>query len=137
MGTKMVFRQPQPKTNFLLSKDNRRLANGKLFVAFLSDKAGSEMIDWKEDDILAVVLKEMEKYLVRVSGNIMFTKIYRWKEAVPMSPLGRTRNVAQYRKSVDGSTKVFLAGDYMGMPFTEGAAETGRWAAWCLTKSLA
>jgi oxygen-dependent protoporphyrinogen oxidase len=107
-----------------------------LLVAFLSDKAGSGMIDWKDDDILAVVLKEMEKYFVGVADNILFTRIYRWKEAVPMSPPGRSRNVARYRKGVNGSTKVFLAGDYMGMPFTEGAAETGKWTAEALMRNL-
>jgi oxygen-dependent protoporphyrinogen oxidase len=118
------------------NKDKDRVAKGKLLVAFLSDKAGSGMIDWKDDDILAVVLKEMEKYFISVADNILFTRIYRWKEAVPMSPPGRSRNVARYRKGVSGSTKVFLAGDYMGMPFTEGAAETGKWTAEALMRNL-
>jgi len=117
--------------------DKSRVANGKLLVAFLSGKAGSEMIDWNESDILAVVLKEMEKYFVGISENLLFTKIYRWKEAAdPMSPVGRCRNVAQYRSAVNGSTKVFLAGDYMGLPCTEGAAESGKWAAETLMRNL-
>jgi oxygen-dependent protoporphyrinogen oxidase len=119
------------------SKDIRRLGKGKLFVTFLSGKAGSEMLNWKEDIILSVVLEEMEKYFPGISRDVLFTKIYRWKEAMPMSPVGRSRNVAQYRKSINGSTKVFLAGDYMGMPCTEGAAETGRWAALSLMRNLA
>ena len=94
------------------------------------------MIDWRDDDILAVVLREMDTYFVSVSENILFTKIYRWKEAMPMTPPGRSRNVARYRKSVNSSTKVFLAGDYMGMPFTEGAAETGKWTAENLMRNL-
>lgn len=118
------------------NKDRGRVANGKLLLAFLSGKAGSEMIDWRDDDILAVVLKEMDEYFVGVSENMLFTRIYRWKEAMPMSPTGRSRCVAQYRKSVDGSTKVFLAGDYTGMPCTEGAAESGRWAAETLMRNL-
>jgi oxygen-dependent protoporphyrinogen oxidase len=111
------------------NKDKSRLANGKLLVAFLSGKAGAEMIDWKESDILAAVLEDMEKYFVGISGNLLFTKIYRWKEAQPLSPVGRSRNVAQYRNAVNDSTKVFLAGDYTGLPCTEGAAESGKWAA--------
>ncbi len=118
------------------NKDKHRVANGKLFLAFLSGKAGSEMIQWKDNDILAVVLKETEKYFAGLSGNILFTKIYRWKEAAPMSPVGRSRNVAQYRMSINGSTKVFLAGDYKGLPYTDGAAETGRWAAESLVRNL-
>jgi len=118
------------------NKDRGRFANGQLLIAFLSGDAGSEMIDWKDDDIVEVVLKEMEHYFAGVSENILFTKIYRWTEAMPMSPPGRSRNVGQYRESVDGSTKVFLAGDYASMPFTEGAAESGKWAAEALMKSL-
>ncbi|BBO75213.1 oxidoreductase [Desulfosarcina widdelii] len=110
-------------------KDKSRVANGKLFMAFLSGKAGSEMIDWNDKDILSVVLKDMEEYLCGISTNLLFTKIYRWKEAAAMSPLGRSKNVARYRKNVNESTQVFLAGDYMGLPCTEGAAESGKWAA--------
>ncbi len=118
------------------NKDSSRVANGKLFVAFLSGKAGSEMIDWKDSDIIATVLKDLEKYFVGISGSLLFTKVYRWKEAAPKSPVGRSRNVAQYRKGVNSSTRVFLAGDYMGLPCTEGAAESGKWAAETLMKNL-
>jgi oxygen-dependent protoporphyrinogen oxidase len=119
------------------SKFRRRFANGKLLLVFLSGKAGSEMTKWDEDAILPVVLKEMEKYFAGVSRGILFTKLYRWNEASAKCPPGRSRNVDQYRKSFSGSTKVFLAGDYMGMPWTEGAAETGRWVARSLMKNLA
>lgn len=118
------------------AEGKRGLANGKMLNVFLAGKAGTEMIDWEEKTILPVVLEELEKYLPGVSGHILFTKIYRWREAMPKSPVGRSRNVARYRASITPSTKVFLAGDYMGMAFTEGAAETGRWAAENLMQSL-
>ncbi|XOF34335.1 MAG: protoporphyrinogen/coproporphyrinogen oxidase [Candidatus Electrothrix sp. YB6] len=117
-------------------KDKSRVADGKLLVAFLSGKASSEMIDWNDRDILAVVLKDMEKYVVGISANLLFTKVYRWKEAAAMSPPGRSRNIAQYRKNVHHSMKVFLAGDYMGFPCTEGAAESGKWAAEAVMRNL-
>ncbi len=117
-------------------KDKHRLANGKMFILFLAGKAGAEMIDWKDDDVLPVVLVELEKYVPGVSENVLFTKIHRWREAMPMSPPGRSRNVARYRESITPSTRIFLAGDYMGMAFTEGAAETGRWAAQSLMQYL-
>jgi len=106
-----------------------------LFVAFLSGKAGAKMINWKDEDILTSVLEEMETYFPRISDHLQFTRIYRWKDAMPMSPIGRARTVTQYRRSVDPATRVLLAGDYMGMAFTEGAAETGKWAADTLIKS--
>jgi protoporphyrinogen/coproporphyrinogen III oxidase len=118
-------------------KDRRRLGDGQLFITFLSGNAGSEMADWEQEAIVPVVLAELDKYLPGISSNVMFTKIYRWREALAMSPLGRARSVARYRQSAHASTKVFLAGDYMGMPFTEGAAETGKWAAEALMRTLA
>jgi protoporphyrinogen/coproporphyrinogen III oxidase len=119
------------------SGDKTRLGKAKVFAAFLSSKAASEMMNWKDEAIVPVVLGEMDKYYAHLSENILFTKVYRWREALAMSPVGRYRKVAQYRQSVNGSTKVFLAGDYMGMSFTEGAAETGKWAALSMMKNLA
>ncbi len=118
------------------SEAKRGLANGTMLNIFLSGEAGSEMIDWEEETILPVVLEELEKYFPGVCGHILFTKIYRWREAMPRSPVGRSNNIARYRASITPSTKVFLAGDYMGMAFTEGAAETGKWAAQSLMQSL-
>ena len=118
------------------ANDIMHSADRNLFVVFLSGEAGRRMIDWNEEDILVSVLKEMEKYFAGVSKDIRFTKIYRWKDAMTLSPVGRSRNVARYRESLDPETRIYLAGDYAGMPFTEGAAETGKWAAETLIKNL-
>ncbi len=72
----------------------------------------------------------------RASHALAVQRVYRWREAVARLPVGRARNVAQYRSGVNRSTKVFLAGDYMGLPYTDGAAETGQWAAAALLKTL-
>lgn len=119
------------------SKDKRRLGDGQLFCVFLSGEAGARMIGWTDEAVLSGVLNELEKYLPGVTGDVLFTKIYRWKDAIAMVPPGRSRRVAQYRNSVDASAQVLLAGDYTGMPWTEGAAETGRWAAQRLMRNLA
>jgi oxygen-dependent protoporphyrinogen oxidase len=118
-------------------KDRGRLGDGKLFLVFLSGQARPGLIDWNDDEIVAVVLAEMERYLPGVSRSILFTKVYRLKDGLAFSPVGRSRNVAAYRRSVNPRTKVFFAGDYMGMPYTEGAAESGKWAAETLAGYLA
>ncbi len=117
-------------------KDESRVAGGKLLVAFLSGEASSKMIGWGDRDILAATLKEMEKYHPGVSKDLLFTKIYRWKEAAAMSPPGRISSIAHYRKNINPSTKVLLAGDYMGFPCTEGAAESGKWVAETIVRNL-
>ncbi len=117
-------------------KDKGRCAGGKLFVAFLSGEAGSEMIGWNDRDVLAAVLEDVERFIAGISTSLIFTKIYRWKEAAAMTPPGRSRNIARYRNEVDPSMGVFLAGDYMGFPCTEGAAESGKWAAEAIMRNL-
>jgi oxygen-dependent protoporphyrinogen oxidase len=76
-----------------------------------------------------VILDEMEKHFPGVSKHLRFSKIYSWENALAVTPIGRGETVAHYRKNVGPGTRVFLAGDYAGMSFTEGAAETGMWAA--------
>ncbi len=118
------------------NKERTRASNGKLFLAFFTGTEGIQRIDEPEDEIAAVALRETEKYLPGLSENLRFAKVYRWREAAARTPVGRARNVAQYRSGVDRSTRVFLAGDYMGLPYTDGAAETGQWAAAALLKTL-
>ena len=118
------------------TKERTRVGNGELFLAFFSATEASKRLDQPDEEIVAVALRETEKYLPGLSAHLRFTKVYRWREAVARTPVGRARNVAQYRSGVNRSTKVFLAGDYMGLPYTDGAAETGQWAAAALLKTL-
>ncbi|WP_298227977.1 NAD(P)/FAD-dependent oxidoreductase [Gryllotalpicola sp.] len=119
------------------AKGGGRVGNGHLFHAYLSGDTAPKMIASSDDQIVSVVLSELEKYLPGVSREVFATRVYRWKEALALTPPGRARLVAQYRKSIGPAPRFLLAGDYTGMPFTEGAAETGRWAATTLVDRLA
>jgi len=110
-------------------KNIDRVSSGELVNVMLSGKAGKTMINWEENEILSVILLELEKYLPDISKNIAFTRVYRWLNAEPMSPVGRCSDIKAYRETIQEDNRVVLAGDYLGMPFTEGAAETGLWAA--------
>lgn len=87
------------------------------------------MVDRSDDDIVNGVLPELEMYFPGVAKAKRFVHIVRWHEAIPKSPVGRAKNIAVYRRNWMPSCRVVLAGDYMGMPSTDGAAETGLWAA--------
>ena len=118
------------------SKERTRAVGGSLFANFLCHDAGTRMFDWEEDKIVQEVLADFEKYLPGAGKHLRFSKIYRWKDALAYSPIGRSKAVARYRKGLSPNTRVYLAGDYMGLACTEGAAETGRWAAYELIKNL-
>ena len=102
---------------------------GELFNVMLADEAGRELIHCPEEEVLSRVLPELERYLPGISEAVRFVRIYRWEEAQPRSPVGRSKAICVYRRACGPDRRVLLAGDYVGMPATEGAAETGVWAA--------
>lgn len=118
------------------AKDAGRAVTGELIHVMLSGEAGKIMVKQDDEEIISTILQELELYLPYISENVAFTKIYRWLNAEPKSHVGRSRNIYDYRSSINKHKKVILAGDYMGMPFTEGAAETGIWAASTILKNL-
>ncbi len=111
------------------AKDAGRVASGELIHVMLSGEAGEIMVAQNDESIITDVLEELEQYLPCISENVAFTRVYRWINAEPKSRVGRCEKINDYRKSINNHNKVILAGDYLGMPFTEGAAETGIWAA--------
>ncbi len=102
---------------------------GELLQVMLCGKAGQDMLAWNEDSLLARITPELERYFPGISSSIRFVHPNRWHEAEPKSPIGRSRNISSYRRSMPAARRVVLAGDYMSMPFVEGAAESGLWAA--------
>ena len=110
-------------------KSADRAPTGEIINVMLTGRAGRKYINADDDSILTEVRSEMNSYLPGVADCVVSARVYRWISAEPMSPVGRCSNILQYRRSVTGQTRVVLAGDYLSMPFTEGAAESGIWAA--------
>ena len=119
------------------AKDPGRAVTGELLHVMLSGGAGKIMLKQDDERIVATILQELELYLPRISEKVDFAKVYRWSNAEPKSPVGRSRNIYDYRATINEHNKVILAGDYLGMPFTEGAAESGLWAASTTLKNMA
>ena len=56
----------------------------------------------------------------------LFTRVYRWKEAVCMGQPGMFKEVAEMRRQLDRDiNNLFLAGDYMRVPSVNGALASG------------
>lgn len=102
---------------------------GELLNVMLEDSAGSRLVHAPEDQVLTEVLPELHRYFPGIERSIKFAHFCRWAEAEPRSPVGRSRDLQQYRQLCRPDMKVVLAGDYMSIPCTEGAAESGNWAA--------
>lgn len=80
--------------------------------------------------LVAQAIRSVESLMPSLSRHVLHSRVFRWPCAEPISWVGRARAIDCYRKmQASNPTSIVLAGDYMGMPFTEGAAESGDWAA--------
>lgn len=112
------------------NKNRDCVSQGQLLNIMLSNPASKSMMPMTDYAIVQTVVPEAGKYFPGLSAHIAATRIYRWKQAEPYSHVGRAKDLLHYRKKGRPSEqRVLLAGDYMSMPFTEGAAESGKWAA--------
>jgi oxygen-dependent protoporphyrinogen oxidase len=113
------------------NKCRDRAARGELFNVMLAGNSSRDLMAWPEAEIVQAVLPEVERILPGISAQIAAVRIYRRPEAEPLSPVGRAKDVRRYRERIAAAPwpRVLLAGDYLSMPFTEGAAESGVWAA--------
>ena len=56
----------------------------------------------------------------------LFTRVYRWREAVCMGLPGMVKAIEEMRRQLDRDVKnLFLAGDYMRVPCVNGALASG------------
>ena len=118
-------------------KCKRYVQRGELLNVMLSGSAGSRLLRAPEEQVLAEVLPELQRYFPGIDRGIEFAHFSRWPQAEPRSPVGRSRDLQQYRQLWHPGMKVILAGDYMSIPCTEGAAESGKWAANALVDATA
>lgn len=119
------------------NKNRDRAPHGQLLNIMLSNTASQTMMSLPDDVVVRTVTPEAERFLPGISGHIEATRIYRWPQAEPYSHVGRATDLRQYREDVCSSLpRVLLAGDYMSMPYAEGAAESGKWAADQIAKTL-
>ena len=130
-----AFLVPRPDRQLIASatlesaKDITRVPDGEMLNLFVKNEATGALMDLSDDEIVAKVLPDIERFFPGVTATKRFAQIVRWPNALPTSPVGRSRDVAEYRKSRPSSRRVLLAGDYMGLPHFESAIETGQWAA--------
>ncbi|MBS0292066.1 MAG: FAD-dependent oxidoreductase [Proteobacteria bacterium] len=122
-----------------IENNKRPTAHGRachLNLMFDADAAQAHMRD-DEAAIVDVALRDVRPWLGDLSRHVRQSRVFRWPLAEPKSRVGRARLIATYRQhcACDGP-KVVLAGDYVGMPFTEGAAESGEWAASSLLAAM-
>jgi oxygen-dependent protoporphyrinogen oxidase len=114
-----------------------RGAEGEVITLMLDDAPARELAQASDDDVLDRVVAELENHLPGLAGNPLSALVMRWPEAVPFATPGHAQAIARWRKTLDPSSRVLLAGDYLNFPWSDGAAASGIWAArWILQTAL-
>ncbi len=112
------------------SKDPERVPKGnEMLNLFVTPDDAERMMEWPDEQVVSAVADDVERLFPGAFAAMQFTRVVRWREGMPKSPVGRARTLAEYRRTRPRDGRVWLAGDYMGMPFLESAIETGTWAA--------
>ena len=94
-----------------------------------------ELLPLEDGEIIRALLRDARRNPppgsdLPADGEGVFTRVYRWKEAVCMGPPGMFAAVADARRKVGGSIgNLFLAGDYTRVPSVNGALASGVGAA--------
>lgn len=106
-----------------------RRGEGEVVSIMLGHGAASRMCKLSDDAIVRDILDELENWLPSVKCSVRCSHVQRWEAAEPFSPVGRAAAIAEYRATLSTTRRIVLAGDFLGTPWTDGAAETGFWAA--------
>lgn len=105
-------------------------APGHLFNAMFCHASATRLMHEPDQALVSETLRCLEPLLPSLPGHVVGSHVIRWPAAEPLSWVGRAAAIRRYRDlQKTKPASILLAGDYMGMPFTEGAAESGEWAA--------
>lgn len=111
------------------NKGPNRVKYGQLIDVMLDGQKSSAFLEQSEAEILGNISSELEILFPDIFRNIRLSHFVKWKDAEPMSPIGRSLNIKMYKESLNPTAKIVLAGDYMGFAYTDSAAATGKWTA--------
>ncbi len=97
-----------------------------LHVALLAEQ-GRQMFSLSDEEIIDRVVQEMQKYFPAMPEKPLFGSVRRWNEAVCQCPGGMLSavNDLRNRSGLEQVEGLFLAGDYLRFPVTDGALQSG------------
>lgn len=103
--------------------------DGPIVCAMFGEQAATRAMPKNDAMLIRFATEAMAAHLPGLERAVVSAHVQRWAAAEPRSPVGRARAIAAYRATLGRDRRIVLAGDYLGSPWTDGAAESGQWAA--------
>jgi oxygen-dependent protoporphyrinogen oxidase len=96
----------------------------------LGGPAVARLLDADDEEVTRAVVAELSDLVPEAGRGLVGATVCRWRAALAWVPPGQAARVARYRRAVEAEpARVVLAGDYLGLPFTDSVTHTGQWAA--------
>lgn len=112
------------------NKNRNPAIGGHLLNMMLASEPAHQLMSASDAEIVEVAVRSVANLLPYLAQHLADTRVYRWPMAEPHSMVGRASDLARYRgRCATVPPSIILSGDYMSMPYTDGAAESGAWAA--------
>ncbi len=127
----MVMHDRNPDFNVITfeSQKGKSLCSADTeLIHLLASSKGYEK-EMRGEEILTSGLQLMEEISPYKREDLLEMVKTLWPFAIPVFSPGRAKIIKNYRQSVSRNDSIFLAGDYMGTPCAEGAAESGEFIA--------
>ena len=104
---------------------------GKSLVhALATGGRARELFTLDDEEIARRTIEEMRRFFPAMPRDPLFARVYRWPEAICLSPGGMLKEMHDLRIGQPGGTRgLFLAGDYTRLPSLNGAMKSGMEAA--------
>jgi len=94
-----------------------------LIHAYYPQHLSDELFPLSDEEITQMCIADIRQVAPRMPLEPLFSRVYRWKEAVCLAPGGTLSAMPRLRSgSVPGSEGLFLAGEYTDIPGVEGSS---------------
>lgn len=110
-------------------KHSERKSSGFLINVMLTDQYTKTNLHLSDEEIYQEIKTDVEKQLPMLYLHVHSKKVFRWEYAMPCTSIGRAKLVKEYYDTRMQNNRIWLAGDYLGFPWTDSAAQTGLKAA--------
>ncbi|WP_192810201.1 protoporphyrinogen/coproporphyrinogen oxidase [Actinomadura rudentiformis] len=104
-------------------------AGGEVLTVMFRGDVSRQLMTADDATIRTQAIDAVTPLLPGLADRVIESQVSRWQEALPYMHLGHATVVQRYRDHLPTASPVLLAGDYLGLPWSDSAAFNGRWAA--------
>lgn len=113
-------------TNLAATTPEAAPAGKTLVHALVIGEQARALFALSDGEVVRRVVEEMRRFFPAMPEHPLFAKVYRWPEAICLSPGGMLRDVNDMRSRLHECAQgLFLAGDYTRLPSLNGALKSG------------